>query len=151
MRICRRLRAHGHGAKEHGFTLIELLVVMAIISVLASILFPAFARARGAARQISCASNLRQCAIALRMYRDDNDDGFPPQNLYALSGITGAGPRHVTGPEDAIWVGQLRRYLGTSAVMRCLAADTSSVDKLNDVPFGMGLNVQLTYLSSTSG
>lgn len=37
-----------------GFTLIELLVVVAIIAVLAAILFPVFARARENARRASC-------------------------------------------------------------------------------------------------
>jgi prepilin-type N-terminal cleavage/methylation domain-containing protein len=45
--------------KSHGFTLIELLVVVAIISLLAAILFPVFASAREKARQSTCASNLR--------------------------------------------------------------------------------------------
>jgi len=36
---------------KRGFTLIELLVVIAIIAVLAAILFPVFATARGKARQ----------------------------------------------------------------------------------------------------
>ncbi|RYZ85206.1 MAG: prepilin-type N-terminal cleavage/methylation domain-containing protein, partial [Proteobacteria bacterium] len=39
------------------FTLIELLVVIAIIAILASILFPVFARARENARRSSCMSN----------------------------------------------------------------------------------------------
>jgi len=34
-------------SRRSGFTLIELLVVIAIIAILAAILFPVFARARG--------------------------------------------------------------------------------------------------------
>src|SRR5947208_2216088 len=60
-----------------GFTLIELLVVIAIIAILAAILFPVFAQAREAARQTSCASNMRQMSLALRMYSQDNDENFP--------------------------------------------------------------------------
>ena len=40
--------------RKHGFTLIELLVVVAIIAVLAAILFPVFAGAREKARQSAC-------------------------------------------------------------------------------------------------
>ena len=54
-----------------GFTLVELLVVIAIMSVLASMLFPVFARAREKARQTTCTSNLKQIGLALIMYADD--------------------------------------------------------------------------------
>ena len=60
-----------------GFTLIELLVVIAIIAILASILFPVFAKVREKARQITCASNLRQLSMAVTEYTDDYDETFP--------------------------------------------------------------------------
>ena len=53
--------------KRTGFTLMELLVVIAIIAILASILFPVFARAREKARTASCQSNLKQLATAVHM------------------------------------------------------------------------------------
>ncbi|MGV3724929.1 MAG: DUF1559 domain-containing protein [Actinomycetota bacterium] len=63
---------------RRGFTLIELLVVIAIIAILAAILFPVFARAREAARQTSCRSNLKQIGTAFTMYRTDYDELMPP-------------------------------------------------------------------------
>jgi prepilin-type N-terminal cleavage/methylation domain-containing protein/prepilin-type processing-associated H-X9-DG protein len=64
---------------RRGFTLIELLVVIAIIAILAAILFPVFAQAREKARQTSCASNVKQIALAMLMYAQDYDEKFPPQ------------------------------------------------------------------------
>lgn len=60
-----------------GFTLIELLVTIAIIAILASILFPVFARARENARRSSCSSNMKQLALATLMYTQDYDGNLP--------------------------------------------------------------------------
>jgi len=63
--------------RKKGFTLIELLVVIAIIAILAAILFPVFAKARAKARQASCASNLKQIALATAQYISDYDSTYP--------------------------------------------------------------------------
>ena len=136
---------------SRGFTLIELLVVMAIIMTLAGLLFPVFGRARGKARQESCASNIRQCAIALRMYRDEWDDRFPPQDLSVLSGLSDPAPRRITGPRTAIWVGQFYQYLRNIPVMRCTDATWGLIDQFNEIPYGLGLNVRLTICIDPSG
>ena len=62
---------------RRGFTLVELLVVIAIIAVLAAMLFPVFAGARGKARQTACLSSLRQLGMAVAMYVGDRDDTYP--------------------------------------------------------------------------
>ena len=64
-----------------GFTLIELLVVIAIIAILASILFPVFARAREKARQSSCLSNIKQLVLGATMYAQDYDEELPHDRL----------------------------------------------------------------------
>ncbi len=64
--------------RRYGFTLIELLVVIAIIGILASMVFPVFARARESARKAVCLSNVKNIALAINMYLADNNDTFPP-------------------------------------------------------------------------
>ncbi len=59
-----------------GFTLIELLVVVAIVSILAAILFPVFQKVRENARRTACLSNLRQVGMATVQYAQDNDEMF---------------------------------------------------------------------------
>ena len=69
-------------ARREGFTLIELLVVIAIIAILAAILFPVFSRAREKARSAACQSNLKQIALAMKMYVSDWDERYPGWRLY---------------------------------------------------------------------
>jgi len=63
--------------RPKGFTLIDLVGVLAVIGTLAAILLPALARGRETARRHSCAANLMQLGVALRLYAEDNDGEIP--------------------------------------------------------------------------
>jgi prepilin-type N-terminal cleavage/methylation domain-containing protein len=61
-----------------GYTLIEILIVLALISVLAALIFAAMGSARERGRRTVCASNLHQFGTAFAMYIADWD-GIEPE------------------------------------------------------------------------
>ena len=53
-----------------------LLVVVGILVVLMAILLPVLRKAREKSDAVKCASNLRQIAVAMALYREQNDGRF---------------------------------------------------------------------------
>jgi prepilin-type N-terminal cleavage/methylation domain-containing protein/prepilin-type processing-associated H-X9-DG protein len=91
--------------RSHGFTLLELLIVVAIIGLLAAILFPVFARVRENARRGRCQSNLKQIGLGIQMYTQDYDDRYP-QASYKDTSYSG-----VDNPPPGGWVSDYSRGL----------------------------------------
>jgi prepilin-type N-terminal cleavage/methylation domain-containing protein/prepilin-type processing-associated H-X9-DG protein len=98
---------------RRGFTLIELLVVIAIIAILASILFPVFARARENARRSSCQSNLKQIGLGHMQYVQDYDEKFPSTYVDLNNNAT------FDVATDNGWAVMLQPYLKSSQIFQC--------------------------------
>lgn len=68
-----------------GFTLLELLVVVAIMAVLAGLLFPLVTRAMDSSYQIKCAGNLRQMSAVYHLYAADHNNRMPSATMLGNS------------------------------------------------------------------
>ena len=105
--------------RRHGFTLIELLVVIAIIAILAAILFPVFARAREKARQASCASNLKQLALASMMYCQDYDEKTPAMRRVNPPTDNDPWTPNNGGACYMCWADQIPPYVKNDQIFNC--------------------------------
>jgi prepilin-type N-terminal cleavage/methylation domain-containing protein/prepilin-type processing-associated H-X9-DG protein len=95
------LSALGSHEERGAFTLVELLVTVAIIAILASLLFPAMGRAKQSGYSTVCRNNLRQMGIGISLYASDTSV-FPA--FYAVD-ATGRGNN---------WFKALSRYVVSS-------------------------------------
>jgi len=115
--------------KSRGFTLVELLVVIGIIALLISILLPALNKARRTANTVKCGSNMRQIALAMIQYINDNKGRFPPTMITA----GGAGNSY---PDGWFWAAELmhQKYIGAPNIYQP-GATSSQKTFFADSPF----------------
>ncbi|MBU4142426.1 type II secretion system protein [Patescibacteria group bacterium] len=109
--------------KNRGFTLIELLVVIAIIGLLATIVMVSLNSARVKARDTKRAAEIKQLALAIQMYYDNNGS-FPP-TAGCLNGWCCLGH----GSSGRCWAGV---YWGSDTVDSALSP--TYVSKIPDDP-----------------
>jgi prepilin-type processing-associated H-X9-DG protein len=99
------------------------LVVIAIIAILAAILFPVFARARENARRASCQSNLKQIALGIFMYNQDYDEKLPP--IYVSLDGTAGYTDGITASSDKGWAQSMQPYLKSTQIFQCPSETTT--------------------------
>jgi type II secretory pathway pseudopilin PulG len=96
------------------FTLVELMVVMGIMAMLMGILVPVLASARRTSYKTMCKENLHGCALAFRMYLDDNRNVMPI--IYNMPNSTVK-----TDPNSVSLYGCLGKYLSGKQALKCPA------------------------------
>ena len=122
--------------RESGFTLIELLVAIAIIAILAAILFPVFAQAKAKAKQAMCMSNLRQVGLAMAMYIGDSDGQMPDRRDLKNSLPGGYKPWSSWPPSDPRmgWAAVVfQPYVKNDRLYRCPSIDNSALGDAKQV------------------
>jgi len=87
---------------------VELLVVISIIALLIGILLPALGRARWAAKQTACLSNMRQLQLASLLYAQENEGKFVEPG-FAHGGV---------GEEEIAWWNTLQEHYGHPLVVK---------------------------------
>jgi len=102
-------RPAGGATAGRAFTLLELLIVIVMLGLLTALLFPAFAMAMETANRTTCANNLHQLGLALRLYANPNEGRFPVEELCG-------------NPQQALVTSLVPHYLGTMDVFYCPSA-----------------------------
>jgi len=101
--------------KKNAFTLLEIVIVVAILGLLAALLFPVFARIREAGRRTTCTSNLKQIDVALSQYAQDYK--FYP--VLSASGTYGNGGKSLPGVYCGAWPDKMLPYIKSESIFVC--------------------------------
>ncbi len=108
------------GKQRHlGFTLIELLTVIAIIAVLAAILFPVFSRARASARKMNCLANLKQIGEAMTIYENDHGGRIVTWCITNPNPMAAPSPENAPDPAIITWDLSILSYLRNIDLVKC--------------------------------
>lgn len=106
---------HRRRITRKAFTLVEILVVIAIIAVLAGLLFGAMTRVRENARKTNCLSNLKQLEMAVSIYMQPYDETMP----LAFADFEPANNVFEPGIGEKGWAQSLQPYIQNTQVFGC--------------------------------
>jgi len=95
-------RLRGQGLAIAGTIVSAVFLLM--LPIYAAMLLPALAKAKQRAQTINCVNNMKQLALAVRIYSTDHNDQFPPA---------------------ATWCDAIQKEAGSERIFKCAAADSN--------------------------
>lgn len=102
-------------ARRAGFTLVELLAVIFIIALLASLTAYGISRARVAAKQAKCASQLRAIGQGFAVFLSENRNIYPGSGTDAVA--VADRPADALAPGSSRWMYRIGPYMGMGPVV----------------------------------
>ena len=142
--------------------------MIAIIAILAAILFPVFARARENARRASCQSNLKQIGLGILQYVQDYDEKYPSANdngsnaQFVTTSISGVGQYASPGGGElqyGRWRMATLPYTKSSQIYACPSSHSNSPNSryttngvATEMPsiFNYGVNTYIIGVSTSA-
>ena len=103
MNIVRPLSTTGRSEAQKAFTLVELLVVLAIIGLVAALLFPVLGNAQARSREAQCANNLKKVHVLVTLFASDRKGVLPPSNT--------ANPNTIKNTATLDWLKAMKDYM----------------------------------------
>ena len=120
--------------EQRAFTLLEMMVVVAILGVLAGLLFPALARAKARSQTVVCGSNLGQLGKELTLYEHE-------AGTYPGAGQSVWITNQVVLRSDDSWEQRLRPQLGGNTnVFSCPAYQPPAAGSIRSPAYGYNAN-----------
>ncbi len=122
--------------RQGGFTLVEMVVVVAILLILAGMLLPVLEHALGKAEGVSCLSNIRNLALAARLYAGDYDGQIIPARVDDSGGSLGI-----------CWDVTIQPYVGNAQLLICPSDETpAAAAGCISYPHSYGINFALAFV-----
>ena len=128
------MRARIRRLLQAGFSVLELLVSVAVVAVLAALVFPAVKGTMENAQSAGCVSNLRQIGSALIAFAGDHE-GYLPRTVYFDS----------DGYPNEYWTTRIKSYLGIANpdlqvgqnILRCPARGPFNPENGENYTYGL--------------
>ena len=102
--------------------------IIAIIAILAAILFPVFARARENARRSSCQSNLKQIGLGVLQYVQDYDERYPATHW----DVNGSDQPFPDAGDERGWSWNIQPYVKSAQLFQCPSEPNEQLTAISD-------------------